>query len=119
MKENYKIYWKDSPIGKIKKGKNYLTPEIEIIADDALEINEKENLSSFLKNWINNLVSKELHDLINLTKLENKNKYLRALAFQLYEGNGVLKRSEVKDVVNSISKDERKQFFKLGIKENN
>ena len=116
LKENYKIYWKDSPIVKIKKGKNYLTPEIEIIADDALEINEKENLSSFLNNWINNLVSEELHDLINLTKLENKNKYLRALAFQLYEGNGVLKRSEVKDIVNSISKDERKQFFKLGIK---
>ena len=116
LKENYKIYWKDSPIGKIKKGKNYLTPEIEIIADDALETNEKENLSSFLNNWINNLISEELHDLINLTKLENKNKYLRALAFQLYEGNGVLKRSEVKDIVNSISKDERKQFFKLGIK---
>ena len=116
LKENYKIYWKDSPIGKIKKGKNYLTPAIEIIADDALEINAKENLSSFLNTWINNLISEQLHDLINLTKLENKNQYLRALAFQLYEGNGVLKRSEVKDIINSISKDERKQFFKLGIK---
>ena len=116
LKENYKIYWKDSPIGKIKKGKNYLTPEIEIIADDALEINERENLSSFLNNWINNLISEELHDLISLIRLKNKNQYLRALAFQLYEGNGVLKRSEVKDIINSISKDERKQFFKLGIK---
>ena len=116
LKENYKIYWKDSPIGKIKKGKNYLTPEIEIIADDALEINERENLSSFLNNWINNLISEELRDLISLIRLKNKNQYLRALAFQLYEGNGVLKRSEVKDIINSISKDERKQFFKLGIK---
>jgi len=116
LKENYKIYWKDSTIGKIKKGKNYLTPEIEVIADDALEINAKENLSSFLNTWINNLISEQLHDLINLTKLENKNQYLRALAFQLYEGNGVLKRSDVKDIINSISKDERKQFFKLGIK---
>tara|TARA_B100000929_G_scaffold7719_1_gene6443 strand:+ start:968 stop:3439 length:2472 start_codon:yes stop_codon:yes gene_type:complete len=116
LKENYKIYWKDSPIGKIKKGKNYLTPEIEIIADDALEINAKENLSYFLNTWINNLISEQLHDLISLTKLENKNQYLRALAFQLYEGNGVLKRNDVKDIVNSISKDERKQFFKLGIK---
>ena len=116
LKENYKIYWKDSPIGKIKKGKNYLTPEIEIISDDALEINEKENLSYFLNIWVNNLISEQLHDLINLTKLKNKNQYLRALAFQLYEGNGVLKRSDVKDIVNSISKDDRKQFFKLGIK---
>ena len=98
--------------GTSRGGRN----EIEIIADDALEINERENLSSFLNNWINNLISEELHDLISLIRLKNKNQYLRALAFQLYEGNGVLKRSEVKDIINSISKDERKQFFKLGIK---
>jgi len=116
LKENFKIYWKDSPIGKIKKGKNYLSPEIEVTADDALEINEKDNLLSFLNVWINNLISEQLHDLVNLIKLENKNQYLRALAFQLYEGNGVLKRSDVKDIINSISKDERKQFKKLGIK---
>ena len=58
----------------------------------------------------------EALDLINLTKLDNKNKYLRALGFQLYENNGVLKRTEVEDIVKAISKDERKQFKSLGIK---
>ena len=61
-------------------------------------------------------ISEHLSDLINLTKLENKNKYLRALAFQLYENNGILKRDVVNDVVKLISKEERKQFRNLGIK---
>ncbi len=116
LRDNYKIYWKDSPVAKIIKGKNYLSPEIEIVADEALEINMKENLSSSINNWIKDLISEQLSDLVNLIRLENKNQYLRALAYQLYEGNGVLKRNEVKDIINAISKEERKQFRNLGIK---
>ena len=116
LRDNYKIYWKDSPVAKIIKGKNYLSPEIEIVADEALEISMKENLSSSINNWIKDLISEQLSDLVNLIRLENKNQYLRALAYQLYEGNGVLKRNEVKDIINAISKEERKQFRNLGIK---
>ncbi len=116
IKNNYKIYWKDNPVAKITKGKNYLSPEIEIIADEALEINVKEDLSSSINNWIKDLISEQLSDLVNLIKLDNKNQYLRALAYQLYEENGVLKRNEVKDIVNAISKEDRKQFRNLGIK---
>ena len=77
--------------------------------------NQKE-LSDFLNNWLKKYISEELSDLTNLIKLESKNKYLRALAFQLYEGNGILKRNEVEDIVKGIAKEERKQFRGLGIK---
>ena len=66
--------------------------------------------------WIKNLISEDLKDLINLVKFKNKNQYIRALAFQLYENNGVLKRKEIKEIVGSISKDDRKQLRQLGIK---
>ena len=114
--QNYKIIWKNHPIAKLRKGNNYLHPEIEIIADENLENNSKEELLNFLNIWLKNYIEEELKDLINLIKTENKNKYLRALAFQLYESNGVLKRSNVEDVVKAISKEDRKQFRKLGIK---
>ena len=116
FKDNYKIYWKDGPIAKIKKGKNYLYPEIEIIADEALDSQTKNELASFLNHWLKDYILEELRDLINLTKLQNDNKYLRALAYQLYESNGVLKRINVEEIVKAISKEERKQFRKLGIK---
>ena len=48
--------------------------------------------------------------------MKNKNQYLRALAFRLYESNGVLKRNEVKEIVSSISKEDRRQLRELGIK---
>ena len=53
---------------------------------------------------------------VNLIKLENKNQYIRALAFRLYENNGVLKRNDIEDVINKINKEDRKQFRSLGIK---
>ena len=114
--QNYKIIWKNHPIAKLRKGNNYLHPEIEIIADENLENNSKEELLNFLNIWLKSYIEEELKDLINLIKTENKNKYLRALAFQLYESNGVLKRSNIEDVVKAISKEDRKQFRKLGIK---
>ncbi len=116
FKNDYKIYWKNSPIAKIKKGKNYLFPEIDIVADEALNLSSKNELSIFLNSWIKNYILDQLKDLINLTNLKNKNKYLRALTFQLYENNGVLKRKSIDEIVKSISKDERKQFRNLGIK---
>ena len=114
--QNYKIIWKNHPIAKLRKGNNYLHPEIEIIADENLENSSKEELLNFLNIWLKSYIEEELKDLINLIKTENKNKYLRALAFQLYESNGVLKRSNIEDVVKAISKEDRKQFRKLGIK---
>ena len=116
LKDDYKVYWKNNPIAKIKKGINYLSPEIEVIADEALDINFRKNLVFELNSWIKNLISVELKDLIGLIKLKNKNQYLRALAFQLYESNGVLKRNEVKEIVSSISKEDRRQLRELGIK---
>ena len=116
LNQSYKISWKNNPIAKIKKGKNYLSPEIEVVADEALDTKTKEGLFIFLNNWLESYVSEELSDLINLIKLENKNQYIRALAFRLYEGNGVLKRNEVEEIINKIMKEDRKQFRSLGIK---
>ena len=47
----------------------------------------KENLLNFLNNWLENYISEQLNDLINLIKLENKNQYIRlALDFMKIMG---------------------------------
>jgi ATP-dependent RNA helicase SUPV3L1/SUV3 len=55
-------------------------------------------------------------DLINLTKVKIENQYLRALSFQLYENNGVLKRKNIDEVIKLISKEERRKLWDMGIK---
>jgi len=114
-KEN-KIIWKNHPIAFLKKGNDYLNPEIDIIADDSLKLDSKTRLISYLNKWLRNYTNEVLGDLIKLTKHEIKNQYLRGLVFQLYENNGVVKREEVNDIVKSIPAEERKKLWGMGIK---
>jgi len=111
-----KIIWKGNPIGRLKKGNDYLNPEIEVIADEALEFESKIKLEEFLKKWFRNYINEILGDLINLTKKKTDNQYLRALIFQLYEKNGVIKRNEIDNIVKLIPAEERKKLWGMGIK---
>ena len=111
-----KIVWLNNAIAKIKKGENYLKPEIEIISDEALPLDIQKELEHFLKNWLTSHINEILGDLINLTNIKIENQYLRALSFQLYENNGVLKRKNIDKIIKLISKDERKKLWSMGIK---
>ena len=116
LENDNKIYWRNSPIAKIIKGSDYLSPEIEVICDDSLDKNSRDNLTKFLKDWLSKYIIESLKDLINLNNLKISNQYLRALVFQMYENNGVIKRSEIEHIVKLISKEERKKLYNMGIK---
>ena len=111
-----KIIWKDNPIARLKKGNDYLNPEIELIADDSLNEVSKIKLVNFLRNWLDGYISELLGDLIKLSKHKIDNQYLRGLVFQLYENNGVLKRNVVDKIVKLIPVEERKKLWGMGIK---
>ena len=111
-----KIIWKNNPIGRLKKGHDYLSPEIEIIADESIELETKLKLEGFLKKWLNDYIKEILGDLTGLTKQKIENQYLRALVFQLYEKNGVIKRSEIDNIIKLIPSVERKKLWGMGIK---
>jgi ATP-dependent RNA helicase SUPV3L1/SUV3 len=111
-----KIIWKNYPIARLKKGNSYLNPEIDIIADESLNSESKAKLISYISKWLSNHINEVLGDLIKLTKHKISNQYLRGLVFQLYENNGVVKRSEVDLIVKSIPTDERKKLWGMGIK---
>ncbi len=116
INEKSKIIWKKHPIARLKKGHNYLSPEIEIIADESIQHETKLKLDEFLKKWFDDYSNKVLGDLINLTKQKTENQYLRALVFQLYEKNGVIKRSEIDNIVKLIPLEDRKKLWGMGIK---
>jgi len=111
-----KITWKNNPIARLKKGNDYLSPEIEIIADDSLNTDSKSKLTIYLIKWLDDYINEVLGDLVKLTKHKIENQYLRGLVFQLYENNGVIKRSEVDKIVKLIPPEERKKLWGMGIK---
>ena len=111
-----KIIWKNNPIARLKKGNDYLNPEIEIIADESLNDESKNKLTRYLNNWLVEYINEVLGDLVKLSKHKVSNQYLRGLVFQLYENNGVIKRNDVDQIVRAIPADERKKLWGMGIK---
>ena len=114
--DDYKIYWNNKPIAFISAGKDYLNPKLELIVDEAIDNESREKLKINLEKKLYKIISSELSDLVNLNKTNFKNSYVRALSYQLYENNGVVKRESVNDMIKNISKEDRFNLRKAGIK---
>ena len=116
LRDDHKIYWEDNPIAYIVAGKNYLTPNLELIVDEATDVESQEKLKVNLKKKLYSLINSELSDLVNLSKLNFKNNYVRALCYQLFENNGVMKREKIHQMIKNISKEDRLNLRKSGVK---
>jgi ATP-dependent RNA helicase SUPV3L1/SUV3 len=116
LHEDFKIYWNKFAIGKLTPGKNYLSPNFDLIVDDIIEQNPKKKLTTFLENWLKNKINTVLESLIDLKDLKEKNSSIKALAYQLYENNGVLKRDQVNEYLKKLGQAERKILRDLGVK---
>ena len=116
LKEDFKIYWGNDPIAYLTPGKNYLEPNLNLIADDILEFENRNRLQIHLEQWLKKFIREKLTDLVNLNNIEKNNNSIRALCYQLFENNGVLKRDLVSEFVKQLSLDNRKILRKNGIR---
>ncbi len=114
--DDYKIYWKDHPIAYLTPGKNYLSPKLELLVDDAIDRESKEKLKNNLDKKLQKLITNELSDLVKLSEAKFQNNYVRALCYQLFENNGVLKREFIDKMVKNISKEDRANLRRVGVK---
>jgi len=116
IKEDFKIYWRNFPVAKLEAGKDYLNPEFFLIVDDILEKHDKQKLSNFIEKWIKEKINFVLKSLFDLKNLKESNSSIKALAYQLYENNGVIKREKVTDYLKNLEQEERKILRDLGVK---
>ena len=116
LNNDHKIYWGDNPIAYIKPGKNYLNPKLELIVDEAVDLESKEKLKNNLEKKLKILIKTELSDLVNLSESKFENSYVRALGYQLFENNGVIKRETISNIIKSVPKELRINFRRAGIK---
>ena len=114
--DDYKICWKDHPIAYLTPGKNYLNPKLELLVDDAIDQESKEKLKNNLEGKLQKLITSELSDLVKLSEEKFQNNYVRALCYQLFENNGVMKREIIDKMVKNISKEDRANLRKAGVK---
>ena len=116
LKEDFKIYWGEFPIAKLLPGKDYLKPEFNLFIDDMIDTSEQKKLQIFLEKWINKKINLILKSLIDLKNYKDNKSNIRALAYQLYENNGVIKREDVIDYTKALDQKERKILRDIGVK---
>ena len=116
LKDDFKIYWREFPIAKLLPGKDYLKPELNLIIDDMIETIEQKKLQIFLEKWINKKIHLILKSLIDLKNSKDNKSTIRALSYQLYENNGVVKREEVLEYIKVLNQKERKILRDIGVK---
>ena len=116
LKNDFKIYWNDYPIAKLIPGSDYLNPQIQLIIDEMIENDEKNKLNNFIQQWIELKINTELKSLIDLKNTKEKNPDLRALAYHLYENNGVVKRDDVSFYTKKLDQNQRKKLRSVGVK---
>ena len=116
LKEDFKIYWGEFPIAKLLPGKDYLKPEFNLIIDDMIDTSEQKKLQIFLEKWINKKINFILKSLIDLKNYKDNKSNIRALAYQLYENNGVIKREDVINYAKALDQKERKILRDIGVK---
>ena len=81
-----------------------------------IEIKNRNKLKLYLDKWIKDKIENELESLIKLKNIRENNSQIRALAYILYESNGVIKRETVKNFLIKLSQDDRKILRNLGVK---
>ena len=116
LNDDHKIYWMDNPIAYISRGKNYLNPKLELLVDEAIDFESKEKLKANLEKRLYEHISSELSNLVNLSEAQFKNNYTRALCYQLFENNGVMKREIVHQMIKNISREDKLNLRKAGVK---
>ena len=116
LNEDFKIYWNKYPIAKLCPGKNYLSPEIELIIDDMIEFTDQKDLKDYLLKWLSNKITIELDSLFKLKSTKESNSLVRALSYQLYENYGVVKREKVGSLVKKLTQEDRKSLRDIGVK---
>ncbi len=116
LKNDFKIYWQDFPIANLIPGKNYLNPNLKLIIDDMIENEHQSKLLDFLQSWMDKKINEDLKDLMDLRSLKENNSNIRALAYQIYENNGVVKKEAVNSFAKILNQDDRKILRKFGVR---
>src|SRR5210317_1682672 len=74
------------------------------------------NYQNLFEKWFIKKFNLILKSLIDLRNLKESNSSIKALAYQLYENNGVVKREMVTEYLKKLGQDERKILRDLGVK---
>ena len=122
LSEQGEIIWGNAVIGHIEiaVGQDgdrlaYLTPQVELVADETLVGEIRNQAQSRLTDWLRLHLNQHLEPLKNLQNAELSG-LARGLAFQLLENKGVLPRRDIADLLGKLDQDLRATLRQCGVR---
>ncbi len=108
------------PIARVKKGASLLQPEIELLNSDLLESQDKNAVTEHLQTWVKAHIYTVLEPLFNLVGDEAQENKMsgaaRGIAFQLFEGTGIVPRTQVDPMIETLDADGRRELRQKKVK---
>lgn len=91
-------------------------PHIRLNADDMLNGDLRKQVETRLLQWARQYAEARLSPLQNLQNTDAMTGQARGLAFRLYEAQGSLPRSEIRDLLSDLDQPTRGQLRKCGVR---
>lgn len=124
LDENGHILWQQKvgspltglPIAKLQKGESFLKPAIVVEESDLLAGIEREQIVSFLKEWLDTHIGEVLAPLKKLENTDDMPANVRGIAFQVLEAAGIVPRENLEDLIGQLTPEDRAAIRALRIK---
>ncbi len=112
---NGRVTWRGAAVARLVSGRTPLAPAIEVLRNDFLDNGAKESIRARLTAWLDRHMRKQLRQLLQALDAD-LNGPARGLVFQISERLGSLPRRPVRDLLNSLTKADRKALTGLGLR---
>lgn len=115
LKDDGQIYFqKDAsnplpgePLAALRKGNTLLQPELDLINSDLLEGQDRTAVTDHVTQWLKAHIYAVLEPLFALVTDETLPASVRGIAFQLFEGTGIIPRGQVEDLIATLDSEGR------------
>jgi ATP-dependent RNA helicase SUPV3L1/SUV3 len=109
------ILWQEAPVAKFTKGDDILVPAIDVLASDLLEPGGRDRIKARLDAWFEAYMKEKLLPICAARDAELTGA-AKGLAFQVCQSLGSLPRKAVKEQIAALSRDDRRELRKLGLR---
>jgi ATP-dependent RNA helicase SUPV3L1/SUV3 len=110
------IVWREAPIARLTAGKDWLSPQLTILADDHLTPQARDNVESRLGKFVSYTLQEQLKPLFDLQSDDSLPPTARGVAYRIIEGLGILERAPVASEIKALGQEERALMRKHGIR---
>lgn len=105
-----------NPIATLKKGASLLQPEIELVSSDLLEQQDKNAVADHIQNWLKAHIYTVLEPLFALVADETLQGPVRGIAYQIFEGTGIVPRGQVDELISTLDQEGRQALRRKKVK---